>query len=538
MFAKTIHREESGIAMITVVMGFFVVALLGFLLMSNSERQVDDAYRTYREDRSLAAAEAELERYAAHLTENGLYYLVKVDDAERARTCTVSSIPSSVGVVRQPGEAWGDLSCSQWDYQDPTAGWYESPFLTTTTDGERVEIGVEISPPGGGNPLQVAVVGRNLLGTEIRTVSATMRAESLSEYVRSSAGDLSYGSNVDVTGKIFAQGDLNFNTPVGTVHEDIYVSGRLTRSPNFVDGAIAYVGNRTGGQNPPQYLPFAGSPLDGFNFGTLWEQTVAVKSAACLGGGLCLDGVGSGGLGPTGDGGARSYLIEPSGDNLRIHYSTSSFSSSCSNTIMSSSGSSSSTWNWLGSFPVPENGAVWAAGDVMIGDRNFGTPGNTAWIEKSFTVYAGDRDGAADNLPGVPDVGEQHIVVNKSIMVKQRDGSMPGGSAVLALLTSGEGYFKRLAGESTGDEFIFEASLLTQGGTFRGSSCGSSNSVEFTIRGSLTSLGTGSMSGTFYRRNYGFDPRLEYIRPPFFPLVNDQWWWQDWRELPPPTWAQ
>ncbi|MCP4248769.1 MAG: hypothetical protein GY778_17130, partial [bacterium] len=168
----------------------------------------------------------------------------------------------------------------------------ESPFLTTTTDGERVEIGLEVSPPGGGNPLQVLVVGRNLLGTEIRSVSADMRAESLSEYVRSSAGDLSYGSNVDVTGKIFAQGDLNFNTPVGTVHEDIYVSGRLTRAPIFQDGAIAYVGNRTVGQTPPHYLPFAGSPLDGFNFGTLWAQTVAAKSAACLGGGLCLDALG------------------------------------------------------------------------------------------------------------------------------------------------------------------------------------------------------------------------------------------------------
>ncbi len=526
MHARKLHHDESGIAMVTVVMGFFVVAMLAFLLMSNSERQVDDAFRTYREDRSLAAAEAELERYAAHLTENGLYYLAKVDEAERARKCTVSSIPANVGVVRQPGQDWDDLSCSAWDYEDPAGGWYESPFLTTTTDGERVEIGLEVSPPGGSNPLEVLVVGRNLLGTEIRSISAEMRAEALSEYVRSSSDDLSYGSNVDVTGKIFADGDLTFKTPVGTVHQDIYVSGSLTRSPIFADGAIAYVGNRSAGQNPPQYMPFAGTPVDGFNFGTLWEQTVAVKSAACLGGGLCLDR------------GAAAYLIEPLGTDLRVWTSTRSFSDSCSNRIMKSSGTADPdvTWTPIGTFPIPDNGAVWTDGDVVLGNRDLAGP--IVWIEKSFTIYAGDDPDPGDDLPGVPNAGKQNIIINKSIMVQQREGTMPGGSAVLALLTSGQGYFKKIAGELTGDNLIFEGSLLTQCGTFIGMDCGSNGSVEFTIRGSLTSKGTGSMSGTFFRRNYGFDPRLSYIRPPFFPLVNDQWWWEDWRELPPPDFAR
>ncbi len=530
MRARDIHSEDSGVALITVIMGFFVVALLAVLVMSNSERQVDDAFRTYREDRSLAAAEAELERYAAHLSENGLYYQSKVDEAERARECTVSALPASIGVVREPGEAWSDLQCSEWDYQEPATGWYESPFLTAVAAGERVEIAVEVTPPVAGSALQVLVVGRNLLGTEIRSVSAAMRAESLSEYVRSSAGNLSYGSNVDVTGKIFAQGDLNFNTPVGTVHDDIYVSGRLLRAPIFEDGAIAYVGNRTVAQTPPQYLPFAGSPVDGFDFGTLWSQTMVAKSAACLGGGLCLDAIGD-------DAGARSYLIDPAGDDLRIWYSTTSFSTSCTNAIMASDGSGSATWNWLGTFPIPENGAVWAAGDVVFGDRDTGGP--VALLDTSITIYAGDSPDPGDDLPGVPNAGPQNIMLNKSTMVRQRDGSMPGGTAVLALLTSGQGYFKREAGEITGDELIFEGSLLTQGGTFIGTSCGASGvPVAFTIRGSLTSLGTGSMSGTFFRRNYGFDPRLGYIRPPFFPLVNDQWWWQDWREIPPPDWAR
>ena len=53
LFARTrsvarLHRDDSGVAMITVIMGFFVVALLAFLLMSNSERQMDDAFKAIK----------------------------------------------------------------------------------------------------------------------------------------------------------------------------------------------------------------------------------------------------------------------------------------------------------------------------------------------------------------------------------------------------------------------------------------------------------------------------------------------------------
>ena len=180
--------------MVAVVMGFFVVAMLAFLVMSNSERQVEDSYRVYREDRVLAATEAQLERYAALLTEDGLYYTKVVDDAERARECTASPTSSSIGVVREPGQPWADLNCTAYDYQDPAVGWYQSPLIPAANRGEEVEILMEVSEPGGGAPLTVSVVGRNPGGTDVRSVSAEMRAESLSEYVRSSNGDLRYGA--------------------------------------------------------------------------------------------------------------------------------------------------------------------------------------------------------------------------------------------------------------------------------------------------------------------------------------------------------
>jgi len=516
--------------MITVVLGFVVVALLAFLVMSNSERQVEDSYRVYREDRVLASTEAQLERFAALLTEDGLYYTSQVDEAERARICTASSITANIGTVREPGQPWSDLNCTAWDYQDPVAGWYVSPIIPAANVGEQVELLMEVSPPAGANPLSVLVVGRNPVATEMRTVSAEMRAESLSEYVRSSNGDLRYGAGADITGKIFANGDLDF-TAGNTVHSDIFARGRIGQrsgytTPIYLDGAVAYAGSTVGGQNPPPYNDFFDTPLATFDFNNIWQQTQAVKTAACLGGGLCLDN-------PS----ANSYLIEPivngSGGAFRIWWNATSMNPGSCGNVFNDDGHLDSGWNSMGTIPIPANGAVWADGDVIVGNRDIG--GNTAFLEGAFTIYAGDDN---NPIPGLPTSGNQFIMVNKSILVNERDGSEPGGTAVAALIASGEAYLRKEAGQASGNHLTLEASLLTQGGIFRGTTCGASSSTtEFTFKGSLTSQGTGSMSGTFTPRNYGFDARLAHIRPPFFPLINDQWWWQNWRELQPPAWA-
>lgn len=530
MLDSRLHRDESGIAMVAVVMGFFVVAMLAFLVMSSSERQVEDSYRVYREDRVLAATEAQLERYAALLSEDGLYYTKVVDDAERARQCTASSIPASIGVVREPGQPWADLKCTSFTYQDPAGGWYQSPLIPAANRGEEVEILMEITEPGSGAPLTVSVVGRSANASEIRSVSAEMRAESLSEYVRSSNGDLRYGAGADITGKIFANGDLDF-TSGNTVHDDIFARDQIGQrsgytTPIYLDGAVAYVGSPVSGQVPPLYNDFFETPLATFNFNAIWQQTQAVKTAACLGGGLCLV-----------EPGANTYLIEPTvtgpGGSFRIWWHSSSVNPSSCSGVFDDDGHLDSGWNSLGTIPIPENGAVWADGDVIIGNRDIGAA--TARIKGSFTIYAGDN---GDTIPGLPTSGQQYIIVNKSIMVDERDGSEPGGSAVGALIASGEAYLRKEAGQASGNHLTLEASLLTQGGIFRGTSCGASSaSTEFTFKGSLTSQGTGAMSGTFTPRNYGFDDRLAYIRPPFFPLVNDQWWWQNWREIEIPAWA-
>ena len=44
-----------------------------------------------------------------------------------------------------------------------------------------------------------------------------------------------------------------------------------------------------------------------------------------------------------------------------------------------------------------------------------------------------------------------------------------------------------------------------------------------TINGSLAKVRTGDLASHFGTRNYGFDSRLERLRPPLFPLLQDTW---------------
>jgi hypothetical protein len=59
-----------------------------------------------------------------------------------------------------------------------------------------------------------------------------------------------------------------------------------------------------------------------------------------------------------------------------------------------------------------------------------------------------------------------------------------------------------------------------------------------TVFGSRAHTGTGDMAAHFSPRNYVFDPRLESLRPPLFPLMRDEWHYGNWREVRVPCWGQ
>ena len=102
---------------------------------------------------------------------------------------------------------------------------------------------------------------------------------------------------------------------------------------------------------------------------------------------------------------------------------------------------------------------------------------------------------------------------------------------------------------------IHAAMLIQDGAIHTSRSCGASGDAwgsdgsvimpysggvpitELTTWGSIAMLRTGDVSAHFRPRNYGFDERLESLRPPLWPLLSDSWEYNNWAETSLPCWA-
>lgn len=533
---RRLRGEDSGVALITVLMAIVMMSAVVTLLLTQSIRQLEQAEFLEREDIVLAGTEAMLERYATKMTLDPLYYLHTVDESERARVCdTVTSL--IFGVTVQPGNAWSD-DCTEWTYVDTLDGdgdgepdWYVHPLLVGTTSRGDVATLLEVTPPSGSRPLEVAVVGRRGSQVNRRMITASIEATALSEFVRVTELDLNYGSGAELFGKVYSGGNIDF-WPTGIAHANVYAEGSIVREPNKANPSVTfYDGN--GEHNPIRdEIP---QPL---NFSNFWDDLDLLAAVACDGGTLCLD-----------DTGTAAWMVHPymSGTVPRVHIwrTTSTPSGSC---VGGGGGSLTvEEWLWLkpedpsvvwidwGDFEIPDNGALWANAHVVVGSLNWatgvdfnGVGGRDSVLGKSLTIYAGT---AADR---------QNVIVNADLLYED-----PASFATLGLIASDEIILNPLA-TGTDNNLYVNASLLAQTAMWRvaqrcgtnGGSAISQSASTLTVNGSIATPQTGSISGSYGTRNYLFDERLQYLRPPFYPLLDNDWTYENWREVSLPAWAQ
>jgi hypothetical protein len=526
---------DSGLGLVLVVVAMMVVTMITVVLVSEATAQHNQAELQKRDDVLVANAEAVIDRYAAKLTIDPQYYLHRVDESERARTCTQSGHAQN-GVEVTAGNDWID-GCSQWAYlTDPTdADWWEHPLLSGEEDVQSL---IEVSPPSGGGSVEISVVGRIAKRDQYRAISAEISAISLAEFVRVTELDLRYGSNAVLTGKVYSGGDLSMG-PGSDVYKDIHAEGEIVDSggyecPTFHDGAEAFDGeqNNCGAGDIREVYP---DPLDFTNF---WDDLARIQNVACGGSGLCLDD------------GAQAYMIAPyvSGGTAKLRIWTSNNPpgnhSSCSGMSAEErwwfqQPGDSSTWTLRGTYDLPTAGVIWADGHVLVGNRSFG---QAPVIKGGMTIMAGTA------------ASPKNIIMNT-----EWDYTGPDTFDVLGLIGTDEFIINPYAvGEDGNDKLVIRAALLGQDGKWRIPYwCGedSGNNIRFYSNGNLKNGGsgyygelevvgsiatpaTGSASGSFDPRTYGFDPRFEYLRPPFYPLVSPDWSYENWSEDDVPAWAK
>ncbi len=548
---RTVRKEERGAALITVIGALLLVGTFVLLLSQlslNEQRQSDFQER---EDSTIAGTEALLERYAAKVTLDPLYYVHYVDEAERQRVCNDPAVDMT-GYTGLPASAWNS-ECDDWSYvdvdldADGNPDWYEHPLLDANGDPadlgtDDIAILMEVTPPqfddpatpavDEGAPLNVAVVGR--MGDRInqRSISASIVATSLSEFVRVTELNLTYGSGANLTGKVYSGGNLDF-VPVGTTTADIFAEGSILREPTLLNNARAFDG--AGEHN--DIRSEIEIPL---NFSNFWDDLNVIQAAACGGGGICLD-----------DADATGWLIHPYEDGLgegRLSVYKATFSPSSQGCVNSEEwwylnseaeftgqiADFNALWTPYGDYEYPRNGAVWTNAHTTIGARNqpegtdiSGDGLDDAVIKGSVTIYAGTQ------------AAPKNVIINADTRI----WNWPDSQFTIGLIASDEIVINPFA---TGGDRHFQLQAAILGQTDRwlvARDCGlggsrlTPNNSTLDVFGSIATKSTGSISGSFTTRNYNFDPRLEYLRPPLYPLLDGNWRYENWSENPLPGWV-
>ena len=217
---KHLRRNESGFAMMMVIMGMTAMIFLVLLIYQDGVREYTDAQHHRRDDTVIVGAEGMLQRYASKLTVDPLYYQNYVDEFEMPRRCT-SSGPNNGDIV-QPGNPWFP-DCTEWEYEDGTFLGHPLMEGDPLTDSDNVDTLLAVVPPGVSDTgVNVTVVSNISEFGQTRSLIATIAPESISEFAFLVDQDLRFGSGANIHGKIYVGGDLNFRpTPLqGVGHRD------------------------------------------------------------------------------------------------------------------------------------------------------------------------------------------------------------------------------------------------------------------------------------------------------------------------------
>jgi len=521
-------RDEGGFALGTVIIGVFTIVILTVLLQRLALNQTSQADFGKREDTVLAGTEAMLERYSAKMTIDPSYYLSYVDEAEAPRVCS-DTTSSGYGSVVDPGNAWIE-DCATWTYQE-TSDDYVHPLFggDTATTGDDIGVLIHVTPPAEGGALEITVVGRQGGRPATRAVTVEIRAESLSEFAWLLEGDLRFGDGASSIGKVYSGGNIGYLSGA-KAYGNVYAEGLIGYRegytwyypPTWMDGAEGW--DSTGNHNAAgEYITDVyPDPID---FDRFWDDLDLLEQAACHGGGICLDGDANHAI-PSG---VKAYLIqtvqEGGETRLRVSYSTAALGGGG---CLSSEerwwvSSQTANWHFLDTYDLPANGALWADQHVVIGEDS----SDTFELSGQLTIYAGDSS------------ARRNVIIASDVRYAD---DLDGGD-VLGLVASDEIRVNPNGVGSDRELFIYAAMLSQNGSIATARSCGEdgypltpSNS-ELTTFGSFAAVETGDMAQSFVSRDYNFDQRLDRIRPPFFPLLREEWTYTNWREITAPCWA-
>lgn len=226
MIRNRLVREESGIAMVLVVLTAAMITLLSIFLIDQVRNESNRSVHQVYGGTSFQAAEGGIDDYVSKLVDDRMYYLHYVHTGEATRM-------SSGGTQVAAGGAW---SYGQtWTYPNGKDTWRRIPTGCLTTDPLCYEYDLRVySPDATSKYVRIVAAGRKAGSTtDLHVIETYIRPSSLADYYRVVDGDVSWGAGATTNGKIYANGNVDHD---GTATANIYAEGQITGSVSMTNG--------------------------------------------------------------------------------------------------------------------------------------------------------------------------------------------------------------------------------------------------------------------------------------------------------------
>ena len=475
---------ETGSALVLVV---FLAAALVLLSVSLVDLVQGDSTRSARgvtRDAAFQAAEAGLDDYTSKLLDDNQYYLHDVALGESTRRSTGGQLVSQ-GTTIPPCPVGGPVPCPiPWAYG--TTWTYPNGKNVWRPLSNGYEYNIQVTGPNASQQwVDIVATGRKQGTTSpTRVVEQNLRPASVADFQMIANADITYGSTATTYGKIYAGIDShNVRHSVtydsgGKAYANVYAESQVYGSP-MVSPAKAYDSNSS-----PTIRTVIKQPI---NFASFASSLSDIQRAAGLSG-LYLDNTSV----------AAWRLVFTSAGNVTVQGCKQSYSGavdtyqpSCTLSVPQN-----------GTFPVPVNGAIYAAQAVIV-----------SW----------------PSSPGPATVnGRLTVASNNDVVIGGNIGYAQSGDDVLGLIAKNDVIVAKWAS----CPLDWRAATVAQTGQWRSASSSEvcHNAATFT-GSSATNLG-GYMN-QYATRVYNYDSTLSYLQPPWFPTIDYAYTVLLFRELPP-----
>jgi len=468
--------QEQGIAMVLVVLTGAMVTLLSIFMIDQVRGESDRSVHQVYGGTSYQAAEAGIDDYVSKLVDDRLYYLHYVHPGEATRREPGGTDVSSGGA--QAAWTYGP----SWSYANGKDAWRQVP--TGCGPGpDCYEYNLRVYPPGASSPYVrlVAAGRRSGSATDVRVLETWVRPSSLADYYRVVNGDVAWGSGAITSGKIYANGDVDHD---GTATANIYAEDQISGSVSMQSpGPGQPVPRKYDVDSNPNIRSQIKNPIDFTSFLTSFTD---IERAAQLAG-IHLD-----------DASQHAWRLSfRTNGTIDIETCLRVGSNDVADVVPTC------TPAVPANRPVPPNGAVYVAQDAIV--RNAPTSGG---VKGRVTVASNDDIIVADNI---------------SLVTPGQD--------VLGLVAKNNVYVAKY----TPDPLTWSAGVIAQTGTWQARPWSGARKSLMTFRGMAATDDGGSFAGMFNTRDYGYEDTFLWLPPPWFPIVEDAYTVQFFRELPSST---